>query len=58
VAACRTLIVLDRQGRLVSKSEGALTREQIGQSLTLADERLTSCANRWPPRRVWGLTIF
>ncbi len=39
VAGVPTLIVLDRQGRLVAKSEGALTREQIRQCLTAADER-------------------
>jgi hypothetical protein len=39
VAGVPTMIVLDRDGRLVSKSEGALTREQISECLKRADER-------------------
>jgi len=37
VAGVPTLIVLDRKGRLVSRNEGALTREQISECLKLAD---------------------
>jgi hypothetical protein len=34
-----TLIVLDRRGRLIAKSEGALGREAIRECLTRADAR-------------------
>ncbi len=39
VAGVPTLLVLDRRGRLVARNEGALTREQIRECLTLADKR-------------------
>lgn len=34
-----SLLVLDRRGRLTSRSEGGLTREQISQLLSNADQR-------------------
>jgi hypothetical protein len=39
IAGVPTLVILDRRGRLIAKSEGALTREQIRECLTLADKR-------------------
>lgn len=39
IAGVPTLIVLDRRGRLIGRHEGALTREQIAQSLQRADPR-------------------
>lgn len=37
IAGVPTLIVLDRRGRLVGKHEGAMTREQIAESLRRAE---------------------
>jgi len=37
IAGVPTMIVLDRKGRMVKKSEGALTRAQISACLNLAD---------------------
>jgi hypothetical protein len=37
IAGVPTLVVLDRQGRLIVKNEGALNREQIDDCLTRAD---------------------
>jgi hypothetical protein len=34
-----TLVVLDRRGRLIAKSEGALSRDQIRECLLQADKR-------------------
>ena len=39
IAGVPTLIVLDRRGRLIVKSEGALGREAIRECLTRADKR-------------------
>lgn len=39
IAGVPTLVVLDRRGRLIGKHEGALTREQIDDSLKRADPR-------------------
>lgn len=39
IAGVPTLIVLDRRGRLIGRHEGALTREQIAESLKRADAR-------------------
>lgn len=39
IAGVPTLIVLDRRGRLIAKSEGALGREAIRECLTRADAR-------------------
>jgi hypothetical protein len=39
IAGVPTLLVLDRRGRLMSRSEGALTREEIEECLRRADER-------------------
>ena len=38
IAGVPTLVVLDRRGRLMSKSEGALKRVEIEECLRLADE--------------------
>jgi hypothetical protein len=39
IAGVPTLIVLDRRGRLISKNEGAMTREEIADSLRRAERR-------------------